>query len=431
MGWTGGDERGARLRTRLEEESRRVASDLLAAARELGRGAGADGFDEFDLAARRLFEEAGDDEAPALVRLHAHLSCNRLGVTPLEEVLLALLLVDGASARIKADDSAAAAGGQNPDAAEPDEPTSEEDDEAADAVLRLRAVAKEHDSEAALHGVSFDVREGELFGLFGPRGAGKTSVLAVAAGLRLPSSGSVQALGVDPLEERGQLVDQVMLVAADGEVAEQATVRENLELRARSHGGAQTAPDAVLSEAGLAIEAATQVDELTPGARRLLAIACALVSAPRLLLVDEPGAGLSPVEREPVWELLRSQREAGRTVVVATTSLREAQALCDRVAVVVNGTVLAVETPAEIAERFPMRSLVFDTESEPDRAALEDLPEVGSVRIESHAGHWTLELETHQPEELLTLIENDPAFPAVLNRRADDDEAGFPEPGDW
>lgn len=418
-GWTGEGDQAARLREGFEAAAQRLAPDLLAAARELRRGERGGDLEQFEEAAAHLFDETEEREAPALVMLHAHLTCNRLGLNPLEEVLLALLLADGAAERL---------GGLDDDGAPADQAP---DHEGEGEALRFRSVAKRHDDEAALTGVSFDVHEGEVFGLLGPDGAGKSSVLGMAAGLRLPSSGSVQTLGHDPLDERDALVDRVVMVGPDNEVAELATVRENLELRARSHGHGEVSPDEILAATGLTARAATQVDDLEPGERRLVAIGCALIAAPRLLLVDQPAAGLSPVAREGVWELLRAQPEAGRTVVVATASLQEARVLCDRVAVVVGGTVLAVEPPDAIAERFPERKLVFDTEEEPDRALLDDLPEATSVSIEQNADHWTLEIETHQPEELIKLIKTDPAFPAPINRRDLADEGGFPEPGAW
>ena len=278
-------------------------------------------------------------------------------------------------------------------------------------MLRLRAVTKEGEQAPVLDGVSLDVHEGEIFGLLGTGGAGKSSLLGVAAGLRTPAAGSVRILGVDPLEDRSKLAGEVAWALPPGELAERTTCRENLELRARAGGGA-ISPDTALAAVGLADRAGVEVAALDGAEKRLLGIACALLTEPRLLFLDEPTVGLPPTQRERVWEVLPAQRDAGRTLVLATSSLQEAVCVCDRAGVLVDGELVAIGAPREIAdEHFPERSLRFATEDEPDRAALEDLPDVTAVKIRQEPDHWAVEVSTRQPSELLKLISADPAMP--------------------
>lgn len=281
-------------------------------------------------------------------------------------------------------------------------------------VVRVRAVTKEVEQEPVLDGVSFDVREGEIFGLLGPSGAGKSSLLGVAAGLRVPASGSVRILGLDPLEDRTRLAGDVAYALPAAELAERATCRENLELRARAGDGGSSA-DAALAAVGLAARAGVPVAELDAGEKRLIGIACALLSSPRLLFLDEPTADLSPTERERVWSVLRAGRDDGRTSLLATSSLQEALCLCDRAGLLVDGALVAVGTPDEIAaDHFPERILRFATVAEPDRASLAELPEVLGMKIAHEADHWAVELSTRQPAELSKLIAADPAAAEIV-----------------
>ena len=391
--WVGEGPRGERLLEQLEARAAELAPELLAGAREVARRpAVGSALGRYARACQELTGEAPDE----LVARHAHMTSNRLGLVPLEETLVALLLAGGMGDRIEVSDG-------------PDGGTSTVGPE----VVRVRGVGK----DGSLEDVAFEVHEGEVFGLLGRDGAGKSTLLGIAAGLRVPSAGAVEVLGEDPQEQR----DGLAVGLPDGELAEDATVRENLELRAALADGGD-APDAVLGEIGLSDKAGTRVGELERGERRTLAIGCALMGDPRVLFLDEPTSGLSPTEREQVWELVRRQRERGRTVVLATTSLQDARAICDRVALLSGGKLAAVGDPEGVArEQFEKRKVRFDTEAEPDRALLEDLPEVISVRIEQlHPDHWSVEATTAQPAELMKVLGADPAFPWVVHLRAED-----------
>ena len=293
--------------------------------------------------------------------------------------------------------------------------------------LRLDSVTKEGDEQPVLDDVSLEVRAGETFGLLGPEGAGKSSLLGIAAGLRVAAAGDVRVLGHDPRRDRDALEGQVATPIPDSELADEATVRENLELRARAQRGGGV--DEALSATGLLERAGTAVRELELGERRRVAIATALVSDPVVLLLDEPTAGLSAVEREEVWRVVGDRRERGATTILATSSLQEVRSVCDRGAFVVGGSVLAVEDPETLAaDHFSERSVHFQVTDEPDRALLDDLPEVGSVRIDQRPDHWAVEVQTLQPDELLRLLGADPDFPRIARVTDEDLDGTFLRP---
>lgn len=375
------DARGQRLLASLTGRAGLLGAELVEIAHELRRdGATADGLARFAEAFREL-------STPAAVRQHAHMTCNRLGVTPLEEALLALVL--------------SGAGG-------PPGPPGR-------TVVELERVTKRQDERAVLDELSLTVREGEVFALLGPKGAGKSSVLGITAGLRLASAGSVRVFGRDPRDTRREHADTRVLAMPDAELAEERTARENVELHSESgSGGADV--EIALEEVGLHEQAGTVVADLNAGQRRRLVIACALVHRPALLLLDEPTAGLSPVDRDEVWRVVGRRRERGATTIIGTTSLQEALCACDRAALILDGSLRAVGTPARLADEFFSEGVLhFHVVKKPDRALLEELPEVHHVEVDERADHWAIEIATRQPRELLALLEADPEFPEILN----------------
>lgn len=405
--WTGSDERGRRVLDRLTAHAQHLAPELVRDARALReQGPPAAGLGRYAQACRTMLAAAHDLAPTDLVRQHAHLTNNRLGVNPLEEVLLASILALGLAGR----PTAVAA-------------TGSEEEQPAEA-LRLEEVSKHEGGRQVLDEVSVTVGSGEVFGLLGPEGAGKSSLLGVAAGMRVVSEGTVRVLGADPAAQRRELAGDIGVALPEGELAASRSVRENLELRARAEGATA---DHVLETIGLRDRSAVAVRDLAGGERRRVALGCALMSRPRVVFLDEPTADLSAVEREEVWEVVRHLRdEEGTTVVVATTSVQEMCSVCDRAAVVFAGQLIDVGAPQELADHhFSPRGLRFRTVDDPDVALLQDLPEVAGVEVEQRADHFSLAVTTLQPDELLSLLGNDPDFPRIVWVALEDLEATF------
>ncbi len=217
----------------------------------------------------------------------------------------------------------------------------------------------------AVDGLDLVVRRGEVFGLLGPNGAGKTTTVEVCEGLTLPDAGSVEVLG-----RRWRTGDDDAIRARIGvclqetKFHDKATVRETLELFAAFFGRGR-AVDAVLDVVSLREKAGARQSTLSGGQRQRLAVATALLGDPELLFLDEPTTGLDPQSRRQLWAVVREFRAAGGTVVLTTHAMDEAQQLCDRVAIVDRGKVIALGTPAQLirslgAEHFVEADGAFD-----------------------------------------------------------------------
>jgi len=200
----------------------------------------------------------------------------------------------------------------------------------------------------AVDGVSFEVEEGEFFGILGPNGAGKTTTLEIIEGLRKPDSGSVTLLGMPAWPRNQQLLPRIGVQLQASSFFERLTAREQIRTFASLYGIPGTEADKMLDVVGLADKAETRTDRLSGGQTQRLAIATALVHGPEVLFLDEPTAALDPQARRNLWDLLREINAQGRTVVLMTHHLDEAELLCDRVAIMDHGKILELGPPATL-----------------------------------------------------------------------------------
>ena len=209
----------------------------------------------------------------------------------------------------------------------------------------------------AVDRLSLTVRRGECFGLLGPNGAGKTTTIEILEGLLTPDEGEVEVLGLRWPTDAPELRQRLGIQLQETRLAEKLTVEETLRLfRAFYHRG--RAVDELLRLVELDGKRASWVGTLSGGQRQRLAVACALAGAPDLLFLDEPTTGLDPQSRRQLWGVLERFRAGGGTVVLTTHYMDEAEALCDRVAVVDGGRVIALGTPQELIETLGQRKAV-------------------------------------------------------------------------
>ena len=200
----------------------------------------------------------------------------------------------------------------------------------------------------AVDGVSFDVREGEIFGLLGPNGAGKTTTLSAIETLLEPDSGSILLAGIDvrvhPLAAKAQMGVQLQSTAFH----QRLTVLEIVRLYAGLYGVHATRVRLLdmLAAVGLDEEASKRVTELSGGQKQRLSLLIAIIHNPRLVLLDEPTGGLDPQARRQLWSRIETMRQSGRSILLTTHSMEEAQAVCDRVAIMDRGRILTLDTPA-------------------------------------------------------------------------------------
>ncbi len=215
-------------------------------------------------------------------------------------------------------------------------------------VIRVDELRKTYGSVAAVDGVSFEVKGGEFFGILGPNGAGKTTTLEIIEGLREADGGAVELLGERPWPRNTALLPRIGVQLQASSFFERLTAREQIRTFGSLYGVPPARGDAMLERVGLTDKADTQVEKLSGGQQQRLSIACTLVHEPELVFLDEPTAALDPQARRNLWDLLSTLNDSGRTVILTTHYMDEAESLCDRVAIMDHGKVLALDTPAAL-----------------------------------------------------------------------------------
>jgi ABC-2 type transport system ATP-binding protein len=212
----------------------------------------------------------------------------------------------------------------------------------------VNEIRKWYGDTHAVDGVSFEVEQGEFFGILGPNGAGKTTTLEIMEGLRKPDSGDVTLLGMPVWPRNYKILNRIGVQLQASSFFERLTAREQIRTFASLYGVPPTEADTMLDVVGLADKADTRTDQLSGGQTQRLAIATALVHGPEVLFFDEPTAALDPQARRNLWDLLRDINAKGRTVVLTTHYLDEAELLCDRVAIMDHGKILELGPPASL-----------------------------------------------------------------------------------
>ena len=268
----------------------------------------------------------------------------------------------------------------------------------AQPAIAVQDLRKSYDGNTALGGISFEVAEGEVFGLLGPNGAGKTTTVEILEGYRTRDAGDVTVLGFDPGEAPRAFRERIGVVLQQSELVSNLTVRELLRIFAGYYSQRRDA-DEVLDLVGLADKKNARIKTLSGGQRRRVDLAVALVGDPDLVFLDEPTTGFDPAARRTAWDMIRSLRSLGKTILLTTHYLDEAEQLADRVAVIRSGVIVRLGTPeeligaggpVEIRFRRNGEPIVIETE-EPTRA----LHELTSQALAD--GHELEQLEVRRP----------------------------------
>ncbi|HJV09027.1 MAG TPA: ABC transporter ATP-binding protein [Acidimicrobiales bacterium] len=252
---------------------------------------------------------------------------------------------------------------------------------AAGPVIEVRDLQKHYGATAVLHGVSFDVHAGELFGLLGTNGAGKTTTVEILQGLRTATSGAVRVLGLDPTVSGDRLRRMIGAQLQDAALPERLRVGEALRLFASLHPSPRPL-DELAEEWQLTALWRRPFSVLSGGERQRLFVALALVGRPALVFLDELTQNLDPVGRRRTWEVIRRVRDSGTTVVLVTHDVEEAERLCDHVVVMDKGRVVADGAPAAIVESLGGTATVIFTDAGLDVSVLRTLP--GVTRVDRH-----------------------------------------------
>jgi ABC-2 type transport system ATP-binding protein len=223
--------------------------------------------------------------------------------------------------------------------------------------IQVEQLQKSYGSFAAVKGIDFEVRAGEVFGLLGPNGAGKTSTVEILEGLRSRSGGRVRVLGCDPEVQTRQLKDRIGVCLQDTNLQEKIKVREAIELFSSLYTRTVDGM-ALLKRLQLWEKREALYVTLSGGQKQRLALALALLNDPQVLFLDEPSSGLDPQARREIHELVQELRREQRTILLTTHYIEEAEKLCDRVAIVDEGRIIAIGTPREIQERTLSNSVI-------------------------------------------------------------------------
>ena len=253
---------------------------------------------------------------------------------------------------------------------------------AAEPVIRVRDLRKSYGDLRAVDGVSFEVARGEVFGLLGPNGAGKTTTVEVLEGLRTPDSGDVSVLGIDAVQRPDELKPRIGVSLQTAALYPKLTVVELLDLfRSFYPGGIAT--DRLVEMMDLGEKRTTRTADLSGGQRQRLSVALALVNDPELVFLDEPTTGMDPAARRALWDVVLGLKADGRSVLLTTHYMEEAEVLCDRLAIMDHGRILEEGTVEElVSRRFKERAVRFDAIEGLTEERLAALPGVSSVKHE-------------------------------------------------
>ena len=257
-------------------------------------------------------------------------------------------------------------------------------------VIHVAAIRKAYGRTVAVDEVSFDVQPGEIFGLIGPNGAGKTTTMECLAGLRSPDRGAISVLGLDPARHRHALQERIGVQLQEAQLQKRIKVREAVGLWASLYRQPVDG-DRLIEQLGLGDKRDAWFMTLSGGQKQRLFIALALINDPEVVFLDELTTGLDPQARRAIWDLVRGIRQRGKTVLLTTHLMEEAERLCDRVAIIDHGRIIDIGAPAELVERHcPERTVIVATEDVGAAERFRAIPQVQSVTTPSTslgAGH--------------------------------------------
>lgn len=246
-------------------------------------------------------------------------------------------------------------------------------------VVHVASIRKTYGRTIAVADVSFDVQRGEIFGLIGPNGAGKTTTLECVEGLRKPDRGDISVLGLDPVRDVYTLQNRIGVQLQEAQLQKRIKVREAVAFWAALYRKPLNG-DRLLDQLGLSDKRNAWFMTLSGGQKQRLFIALALVNDPELVFLDELTTGLDPQARRAIWELVRGIRQRGKTVVLTTHLMEEAERLCDRVAIIDHGRIIDIGAPADLVQRHcPERTIIVSTDDPTASERFRAIPHVQSV----------------------------------------------------
>ena len=289
----------------------------------------------------------------------------------------------------------------------------------ATVAIEVQNLYKTYPGKKAVDGVSFAVLQGEIFGILGPNGAGKSTTLEIIEGLRQPDKLPETQVKVDGLDVRNprqcdELHQRIGLQLQSSALFEELTVYENLDMLASFYRQARSVKD-LLREFNLEEKANARIGTLSGGQQQRVALAAALVNDPTLIFLDEPTTALDPQARRNVWDSVRALQQAGKTIVLTTHYMEEAEVLCDRVAVMDNGRIVALGTPAQLIRQYASeQSISCQFESSSPKVPVEVLEKLAAVTRVVPTAEGFLLYTSHLAQSLAALLHTTETYQATV-----------------
>ena len=247
-------------------------------------------------------------------------------------------------------------------------------------VIQVSGVRKTYGQTVAVDEVSFEVEEGEIFGLIGPNGAGKTTTMECIEGLRTPERGAISVLGLDPFRQVYKLQDRIGVQLQQAQLQKRIKVWEAVDLWASLYRKEAIDAEHLLQRLGLTDKRNAWFMNLSGGQKQRLFIALALINDPEVVFLDELTTGLDPQSRRAIWDLVRDIRDRGKTVFLTTHLMEEAERLCDRVAIIEHGRIIDIDKPERLIDRHcPERTVVLATDNTTAEQRFRSIPGVTAV----------------------------------------------------
>ncbi|MEO7503242.1 MAG: ABC transporter ATP-binding protein [Gemmatimonadaceae bacterium] len=270
----------------------------------------------------------------------------------------------------------------------------------ARAVIEVSGLRKTYGSLVAVDEVSFEVHDGEIFGLIGPNGAGKTTTMECVEGLRTPDRGKISVFGLDPIRDIHKLQNRMGVQLQEAQLQKRIKVWEAVHLWASLYGMKSSDGERLLEQLGMVDKRNTWFMKLSGGQKQRLFIALALINDPEVVFLDELTTGLDPQARRAIWELVRGIRARGKTVFLTTHLMEEAERLCDRVAIIDHGRIIDVDSPEALVNRYcPERTVVLMTDDPSAEVLFRAMPQVAAVS--ANGGRFTIRGKS---EDLVTTV---------------------------
>jgi ABC-2 type transport system ATP-binding protein len=273
-------------------------------------------------------------------------------------------------------------------------------------VIDVQNLQKHYGEVKAVDGISFQVHQGEVFGFLGPNGAGKTTTIEILEGFHRQDSGEVKVLGLDPQADHYEFQERIGIMLQETELYQDLRVSELLRLFASYYRSAVD-PKSLLEMIGLEAKERAFIRELSGGQRQRVVFILTLINDPDLLFLDEPTAGLDPQSRRAIWNWINRGRQEGKTVFLTTHYIEEAERLCDRVAIIDHGHIIALDTPKRLMASVDVENRIeFTTEGNLNAEKLKSMPYITNV-VEHDRGAYTLFAQEAEPalKSLIALSE--------------------------